>query len=580
MPHYFKKVISLVKSNKIKSIIALILVAVGFYYGFKFFNKTETDTRYILSAVSKGTLSTSVSASGQISATEQIDIKSKASGDVVYVGVSEGQNVKAGQLILQIDSTDAQQAVNNAQTSLDKAELSFQKMKGLTTDEGTLRGDKQKAQDALDKSYEDGFNDVSNIFLTMPSIISGLHDILFKYSVLSNQQNSDWYTNLISSIDASDTPRVYRDQVIAAYNSASIAYDKNFDGFRALSRISSQSDIYNLISETYDTSQKLSDAVKTTNNFIDYIKKTLNDNNVAVPSIVSTHQSSLSSYTGTTNGYLSTLLSDKNTIDDNREALINTGFDLQDQQNQVDQAQQSLNDAKEALADYYVRVPFDGLVATLNYKRGDSVSNGSTIGTAITNSKVAEVTLSEVDIVNVKVGDKAILTLDSNENLEVTGEVISVDFIGSVSSGVVSYGVKISLDTDDDSIKPGMSTSATIITDTQTDTIIVPTSAVKFSGDTYYVQVLSETYDLTDRANLISGVTSKTEPENKVVEIGISDDSNTEIVSGLSQGDQVVVRTSSSATSSTTTSGSIRNTGNVINIGGSGGGAPPGSFAR
>jgi len=581
MPHYFEKIISFIKLHKIKSIIVLLIVVAGGYFGFGFFHKTDAETRYILSAVTKGTLSTSISASGQIAAAEQIDIKTAASGDIVYIGAIEGDSIRNGQLIAQIDTTDAYNTINNAQISLDKAQLTLDKMNGLVTDEGTIRGDKEKAQDTLDKSYDDGFTDVSNVFLTMPTTISGLHDLLFTSTTnKSFQQNVDWYLGQVSSIDQTNTPTNYRNQVISAYNSANDAYNKNFEDFKATSRTSSQASIYSLISETYETSQKLSDAIKLTSNFLDYVKKSMTDNGYNLPDILATHQSTLNSYTGNANGYLSSLLSDKNIIDNNKESLINTTFDIKDQEIQVQEAQQTLDEAQSALSDCYITAPFNGILATLNYKKGEAVSNGSTFGTAITNSKIAEVTLSEVDIVNVKIGDKAILTFDSDENLQVTGKIVSIDSIGSVSSGVVSYGVKISLDADDDSIKPGMSTNATIITDTQTDTIIVPTSAVKSSGDTYYVQVLSETYDLTDRANLISGVTSKTEPENKIVEIGISDDSNTEIISGLSQGDQVVVRTSSSATSSASTSGSTRNTGNVINIGGSGGGAPPTNFAR
>ena len=76
-------------------------------------------------------------------------------------------------------------------------------------------------------------------------------------------------------------------------------------------------------------------------------------------------------------------------------------------------------------------------------------------------------------------------------------------------------------------------------------------------------------------------MTSATAPTTKTITIGLADDTNTEITSGLSEGDQVVVRvsTSSTTTSSSSGSSSIKSSSNsILNTGGGGmgGGAPPG----
>jgi macrolide-specific efflux system membrane fusion protein len=107
---------------------------------------------------------------------------------------------------------------------------------------------------------------------------------------------------------------------------------------------------------------------------------------------------------------------------------------------------------------------------------------------------------------------------------------------------------------------------------------MLPSSAVKESGRGYYVQVLGKEYDLTDRQTSIRGVTSDTAPENKEVQIGLVGDEYTEITSGLEEGEQVVLRVSTSQTSTTSTSsGSNRSSSGTFNIQ-SGGGAPSGSF--
>jgi hypothetical protein len=76
-------------------------------------------------------------------------------------------------------------------------------MKGIATDEGFIRGIKEKARDDLKKAYDDGFNNVSNAFLNLPTLMSGLHDILFntdKSLSGSNQQNIDYYADAVKKL--------------------------------------------------------------------------------------------------------------------------------------------------------------------------------------------------------------------------------------------------------------------------------------------------------------------------------------------------------------------------------------------
>jgi HlyD family secretion protein len=101
------------------------------------------------------------------------------------------------------------------------------------------------------------------------------------------------------------------------------------------------------------------------------------------------------------------------------------------------------------------------------------------VATLITKQKIAQVSLNEVDITKIKSGQKVNITFDAIENLNITGQVLDVDLVGTVSQGVVSYNVKIGLDIDDERIKSGMSVSASIITDIRQDVVSVPVTANK-----------------------------------------------------------------------------------------------------
>ncbi len=98
-----------INSHKVLSVVLGIAVLLVGYWGYGKI-KGGAVTHYVLSAVEKGTLIVAVSGSGQVSASVQVDVKSKASGDAVYIGVKNGESVEAGTLIAQLDSRNAQKA--------------------------------------------------------------------------------------------------------------------------------------------------------------------------------------------------------------------------------------------------------------------------------------------------------------------------------------------------------------------------------------------------------------------------------------------------------------------------------------
>jgi multidrug efflux pump subunit AcrA (membrane-fusion protein) len=141
-------------------------------------------------------------------------------------------------------------------------------------------------------------------------------------------------------------------------------------------------------------------------------------------------------------------------------------------------------------------------------------------------------------VAKVKVNQKVTLTFDAIEDLNITGEVAEIDALGTVTQGVVNYGVKIIFDTQDERVKSGMSVSAAIITDIKQDVLLVPNAAVK-SNNGQYVEVLENNI-----------------PRNQTVETGLSNDTMTEITSGLKEGDKVITQTITANTTQTQTQSS------------------------
>lgn len=544
-----KKFLQKILKHKIISGIVLVGLVALSLWKFGVFSPKE-ETRYVLAAVEKGSIITSISGTGQISPLDEVSIKSKASGDITYVGMAVGDEIGAGKLLLNIDKTDAEDAIETAEYNLEQAKIDLEKMKGITTDVGTLRGVKEKAEADLEKAYDDGFNTTSNVYLGLPTIMSGLQTVLLGYTFSSNQWNMDYYVNAVN--DATGMTAWYRNLAYEKYRTARSDYDASLLDYKTISRSSDKKTIEKIINQTYDTIKEISDSIKSAIDLIQYYQDAMTTKGYSVQSSSTTHLSSLNTYTSTVNGYLTNLLSTKTTIQSDKEALIETNYTLADQEKTIADLEKTLAENKKDLANYSIYSPSAGIISTVNVKKGDSVSSGSTIATLITKQKVAEITLNEVDVANVKIGQKATLTFDAIENLTITGKVTEVDTVGTTSQGVVSYTLQILLDTQNDKIKDGMSVSAFIIVDSKQDILTVSSSAIKTSnGESYILIPAKGSYD-TAKVGNSSGVTLKTAPKQQIITTGLTDDTSTEILTGLSEGDIIVSRTVASSTKQTT----------------------------
>ena len=188
-----------------------------------------------------------------------------------------------------------------------------------------------------------------------------------------------------------------------------------------------------------------------------------------------------------------------------------------------------------------------GAIVTVTSSSSSSTSTSQVLGSIYQEGQLqAQVNISEIDSVKVKEGDKVTMTLDAFSNNTFTGKVVSINTNGVVSSGVTSYPAVISFDAGFDRIYPNMGVIAKIITNVKNDVILVPSVAVSTntSGQST-VRVMRN-----GQAQTVN------------VEVGDSNDTQTEITSGINEGDTVVTgvtnTTRTSGTSITSPFGSTR----------------------
>jgi macrolide-specific efflux system membrane fusion protein len=223
------------------------------------------------------------------------------------------------------------------------------------------------------------------------------------------------------------------------------------------------------------------------------------------------------------------------------------------QQNVVAAAQTSVNSswANYELTSPTIYAPISGVISGLSLQVGSVLtaqtsSTGTSTSQRIANIKtqatpVAVVNLNEVDVPKIKVGDKATLTMNAFPNETFTGKIVSIDTTGSLSSGVTTYPAYITYDSAIDGIYPNMAVDASIITNVVDNVVMVPSAAVQTdsSGNTT-VRIMKN--------GQVSSVTVTT---------GASNDTQTEIDSGVNDGDTVVTGSSTTATATTSTGTSL-----------------------
>lgn len=227
-----------------------------------------------------------------------------------------------------------------------------------------------------------------------------------------------------------------------------------------------------------------------------------------------------------------------NTYDTEEVAIKKMEVELAEQSLQLawqslKQAQQSLQQAQKNLNEATLTAPFDGIVARVYAEEGDVIPSPTMAPTVIINlidftTLELTVEVDEIDIPEVKLGQRTIISVDALPDVNLEGEVASISPLPKEEAGLVLYEVKISFTVPEGSgLMVGMSATADIVVDERSNVLVVPERAIK--QDT--------------QGNPVVEVMLGEQLEERPVVIGVSDGFQTEIVDGLKQGDTVVITT-------------------------------------
>jgi macrolide-specific efflux system membrane fusion protein len=197
-------------------------------------------------------------------------------------------------------------------------------------------------------------------------------------------------------------------------------------------------------------------------------------------------------------------------------------------------AKLSLESAKLNLDNAVIVAPFDGVVADVSITEGEGISTAALATPAITLVGTGEIEMQgyidELDVASVKLGQAANITLDALPNEQVTGNVTFISPMGTVLAGIVSYATTITLENPSAELKDGMSATAEVIVERHDNVLLIPNRVIQGTLQNPTVEVL------------VDG-----KQEQRQITLGLSDGINTEVLSGLVEGEEVVIPAPTSA---------------------------------
>ncbi len=461
--------------------------------------------------VARGELVAKVNGSGSVAAEQTVSLPFQASGTVTGVLVKEGDTVQAGQALAKLDDRSLQLQVTSARAGLDSARARLaQAQSGNARPEDLAAAQAQvaAAQASLDKLTQGASQaDVASAQAAVQSAQAA-----YSAAVNAAGTNSSQFEAAAAALDKAQ----------AALQQAQSAYDQ----------VKSAPNI-GMLPQSLQLQQATIDYNQAKANYESLSKTAGSDAQAKINSAAAQLAQAKANLANLTPAKEDVAAAQAN-LDSAKANLAKltapaTENDVKVQQAAVTQAESQLQQAQLALDDATLTAPFGGVVAQVNVVPGSPAGPTSPAVRLINRNPLhVDLRLSENDVAQVQLGQPVNLTIASLAGWQTDGKVSYVAPAADNSNGVVTYAVRVSFPDDDPKVKIGMTADLQIVTARKQDVLLVPSTALLPKGSGRAVQVV--TTDAQGKSSI----------QEVDVQTGLGDGTQTEVVSGLSEGQEIV----------------------------------------
>ncbi|MBK9051960.1 MAG: HlyD family efflux transporter periplasmic adaptor subunit [Chloroflexi bacterium] len=466
----------------------------------------ETQTDDIVTAFI-GDLTASAAATGEVSAQRSAALTISQPGRVSELYVQIGDVVQAGDPLVQLETAELTLSLLAAEQSLrlQEANLAALQEPAQATDVAAATANVASAQANLD------------------TLLAGpTPEQLAVYSATLTISEASLYS---ASAQYQSAANSVSDAQIQQAEAAILVAQTNLDRAREI-------DAENPTQQTYDAVQSALETLANAQAQLDNLLNT--DTSSAQGSLAAAAarlDGSEANYISNTSGASAAQIASAEAQLAQAQAALDdllaepTAAEIQTTAAQVEQARLSVAEAQTALDKATLTAPFAGIVTAVHVNVGEYAS-GIAVELMDTASLEVIVPVDEVDIGVIELGQKATITLETWPDVAIESEVALIAPGAAANSTLVTYDVHLRLGQTELPVRVGMTANVQLITAQRTDILLLPNRAIQVNRQ-----------DGTYTVNRLNGATV----EVVEVTIGLRDGQNTQITSGLNEGDEVVV---------------------------------------
>ena len=449
----------------VKKLVALALVCAiagggaWYFLGGDRNTAAAAGTAYTTAEVTRRTITSTITGSGTLQAADSYSVTTLLEGTILTADFEEGDQVEEGTVLYTIDSSDASSSLEQSQISVNQAQ----------------------------RNYDNALESLADLDIT--ATVSGrvlsldveVGDDVSAGQTVATLRNSD-VMELTVPFPADDAASFYVGQA------ATVTLDSTFETLTGtVSKIAGNTQVLtgNVIVREVTIQVSNPGGLSTTQSASAAV------GGVGSSSAATFAYADETTVTASVSGTVSAVSFQEGDWVEKGQVLVRLTSDSVD--DQIQSASESLRNAElsydkqtEQLDDYTITAPITGTIVDKNYNAGE-ISESNQVLCTIYDLSYLTMTLSvdELDIADIAVGQTVSVTADAVEDQTYTGVVTKVSVAGTSSGSATTYPVTIRID-DTDGLLPGMSVDATIELESAQDVLAIPAAALN-RGDTVLV---------------------------------------------------------------------------------------------
>lgn len=528
-----KKKKKLIKVVVILLVTAIVAGTVFIWKSHKAKAAAAAATAENTATVEKRSISSQLSSSGTLEAKDTYSITSMVEGEVISANFEEGDQVEKDQVLYEIDRSSMDTDLNSAQNSVTRSQTSY---------EDALDDYNQAVSDYSGNTYkatDTGY--IKELYVSVGDKVSGNTKLADIYSddlmeiripFLSGE------TELIPVGSTAVLTLVDSGEQIEGTVKAVANREETLSGGRLVKYVTITVNNPGGLTTTTAASAQIGEFVGSEEGTF----KASTDTTMNADLAVNVEVEELLVHEG---DYVTKGTPIFRMTSRTAEKLMRNYKDALDKaQESVESAQSKLESTQDNYDNYTITAPISGQVITKNFKVGDNITKNTSSTTTLAtiydlSSLTFKMSIDELDIQSVKVGQKVTVTADAFEGQTFSGTVTNVSLESTYSNGVSTYPVTVTMD-EAGNLLPGMNVDGVITLEEANDVLTIPVDAL-MRGNQVYIKDDS----VKEQNGPVPAGFKAVE-----VETGLTNDSYVEIKSGLSEGDTVYVAKSSTDSSS------------------------------